>query len=117
MSSKPALDLIRTELTLSDWAALTANDQLGVQRAAGLLDSAADNVTFAHGAIGARSQTLNTLSAHLDDEHVQLKKSLSDEVDVDFVQTVSDLTARQAAYQASRQLSAQLQQQTLLNYL
>jgi flagellin-like hook-associated protein FlgL len=98
-------------------AALTANDQLGLQRAAGLLDSAADNVTFAHGAIGARSQTLDTLSAHLDDEQVQLKKSLSDEVDVDFVQTVSDLTARQAAYQASLQLSAQLQQQTLLNYL
>jgi flagellin-like hook-associated protein FlgL len=97
--------------------ALVANDQPSLERAAGLLDAAFDKVNFAHGELGARTQSLDALTTHLEDEQTELKKSLSDEVDVDFVQAVSDFTARQASFQASLQLSAKMSQLTLLNYL
>lgn len=97
--------------------ALEANSNEGVQRASGLLGDAFDNISLVRGTLGSRAQVLDTLSAHLDDEQTELKRNLSDEIDVDLVTAISELTARQAAFQASLQLSAQLQQQTLLNYL
>jgi flagellar hook-associated protein 3 FlgL len=98
-------------------AALESDDLVALERAAGLVTDAFDDVSFTRAALGARSQTLETISAHLTDERTELQRNLSDEIDVDFVQAISDLTARQAAFQASLQLSAMLQQQTLLNYL
>jgi flagellin-like hook-associated protein FlgL len=97
--------------------ALQNNDDEGMLRASALLDEAFDNANFARGSIGAQGQSLQAIQAHLDDEQTELKSNLSDQIDVDFVQAISDLTARQAAFQASLQLSAQLQQLTLLNYL
>lgn len=97
--------------------ALEANNIEALERASELLDSAFEDVNFARGEIGARSQSLDTLEARLEDEEVELKKNLSDEIEVDMVKTVSDLTARQAQYQATLQLSANLAQLTLLNYL
>lgn len=98
-------------------SALQADDNGGIQRASALLDDAFENANFARGEVGARGQMLVRVSAHLEDENTELKKNLSDQIDVDFVKAISDLTARQAAFQASLQLSAQLQQLTLLNYL
>src|SRR5205085_553215 len=97
--------------------ALENSDPEATQRAAALLDTAFDGVNFARGEVGVRGQTLDALTTHLQDEEIELKKNLSDQIDVDFVKAISDLTARQAAFQASLQLSAQLQQLTLLNYL
>jgi flagellin-like hook-associated protein FlgL len=48
---------------------------------------------------------------------VQLKSSLSDAIDTNLPQAISDLAARQAALQASMQLAAQVFQTSLLNYL
>jgi flagellin-like hook-associated protein FlgL len=97
--------------------ALENSDPEATQRAAALLDTAFDGVNFARGEVGARGQTLDALTTHLQDEEIELKKNLSDQIDVDIVKAISDLTARQAAFQASLQLSAQLQQLTLLNFL
>ena len=41
------------------------------------------------------------LTSRLEDEVVSLKGALSDQIDVDLPQTISDLTARQAAFEAS----------------
>lgn len=97
--------------------ALENNDDEAMIRASVLLDDAFDAANFARGEVGARGQSLEAIQAHLEDEQTELKRNLSDQIDVDFVQAISDLSARQAAFQASLQLSAQLQQMTLLNYL
>jgi len=96
---------------------LENNNDEALIRASDLLNDAFDNANFARGEVGARGQALDSLTAHLEDEQTELKSNLSDQIDVDFVQAISDLSARQAAYQASLQLSAQLQQLTLLNFL
>ncbi len=97
--------------------ALNNNDLPGLERATALLDSATEKLNFARADVGARGQALDLLSNRLDDEEVELRANLSNEIEVDFAKTVSELTARQAAFQASLQLSAQLSQLTLLNYL
>lgn len=97
--------------------ALDANDPLALERAAGLLTDAFADVNFARAEVGARGQALDVLATRQEDEEVELKKNLSDEIDVDIVEAISSFQARQASYQASLQLSAQLFQLSLLNYL
>jgi flagellin-like hook-associated protein FlgL len=97
--------------------ALNANDPIALERAAGLLNDAFEDVNFARAEVGARGQALDVLATRQQDEELELKKNLSGELDVDFVEAVSSFQARQASYQASLQLSAQLFQLSLLNYL
>jgi len=97
--------------------ALEAYDLAAMERASELLSEAFDGVNFARAEIGARGQALDTLANRLEDEEIELRSALSVEIDVDFVQAISDLTARQVAFQAALQLSAQLSQLTLLNFL
>jgi flagellar hook-associated protein 3 FlgL len=97
--------------------ALAENDPLEVQRSLELLDEDIDRVNFGRAEIGARQQSLDAVQARLDNEHIELKAALSQEIDVDFAKVISDLTARQFSLQASLRTTASLLQQTLLNYL
>lgn len=97
--------------------ALQNNDTLGIQRAIGLLDQDTSKLNLARGEIGAREQSLDTLQSRLDDEVVSLKDSLSKEIDVDLPQAISDLTARQASFQASLQTTALVSKLSLLDFL
>lgn len=97
--------------------ALEGNDLVGISRAAGLLDEDLERVNFVRADMGAKAQGLDTLGQRLDDEEVELKSTLSTEIDVDLVKAISDLTARQASYQASLQLMGKTFQLTLLDYI
>lgn len=97
--------------------ALVGNDLSALERAFKLLDQDLARITFARAEIGASSQALDTLRGRLEDEDIQLRASLSNEIDVDFTKAVSDLAARQASLQASLQLAAQSLQLTLLDFL
>jgi flagellin-like hook-associated protein FlgL len=81
------------------------------------LDADMDRMNFARGELGARLQNLEFIELRLEDENVQLRAALSDDIDVDLVQAISDLTARQFAFQASLQTAASLMQLSLLNFL
>ena len=76
-----------------------------------------DRVTFARADVGAIAQGLEITQLSLQDEQVQLKAALSDEIDVDLVQAISELTARQLAMQASLQVTANIMQLSLLDYI
>ena len=52
-----------------------------------------------------------------EDEQVELKSVLSDEIDVDMAQAASDFLARQAAYEASLRSIASLYQLSLLDFI
>lgn len=97
--------------------ALLNFDRGKLERAVALLDEGFDRVNFARGEIGARGRTLQTIQSQLEDETVLLKSNLSDEIEADLAAAITSLMARQAAYEASLRLAAQIFQVSLLNFL
>jgi len=97
--------------------ALQNFDPQKLSRAMGLLDQDSERLTLARGDVGARNQTLDTIQSQLQDETVELKSNLSDAIDTNMPEAISNLTARQAAMQASLQLAARVFQTSLLDYL
>jgi flagellar hook-associated protein 3 FlgL len=97
--------------------ALENNDEEEIGRSLERLDADMDRVNFARAELGARLQNLEFIDLRLQDENVQLQAALSQDIDVDLVQAISDLTARQYAFEASLRTTASLMQLTLLNFL
>jgi flagellin-like hook-associated protein FlgL len=98
-------------------ATLDANDQVGIQRAAAMIEDDLERVSFVRADLGAKGQSLDVLSQRLEDESVELTATLSVEIDTDLVEAISNLTARQASFQASLQLMGRTFQLSLLDYL
>lgn len=97
--------------------ALQNNDTEEIGRTIGKLDIDLDRVNFARSEIGSRLQSLEVIGTRLQDENVQLQAALSEDLDVDLVEAISNLTARQYAYQASLQTAGSLLQMTLLDFI
>ncbi|MDZ4657582.1 MAG: flagellin [Bythopirellula sp.] len=97
--------------------ALTAGDINAVERALADINTDIDRVTFARAEIGATAQGLELSENSLEDEQIQLKSALSEEIDVDLVAAISELTARQIAMQASLQVTANILQLSLLDFI
>jgi flagellin-like hook-associated protein FlgL len=98
-------------------AALEAGDPPAIGRELDRLDAATGRVNFARAEIGTRIQNLAVVDNRLKDENIQLRAALSDDLDVDLVEAISNLTARQYAFEASLRTAASLLQTTLLNYI
>jgi flagellin-like hook-associated protein FlgL len=107
--------VFNTLLRLTD--AIQNFDLAGMSRAIELLDADLERVNFGRAEVGARGRALDTLRARIDDEEVQLKATLSVEIDVDFTEAVSKLAARQASLEASLRLTAQVFQLSLLKFI
>lgn len=97
--------------------ALSRADAEEVGRSIERLDTDISRVTFARSEIGSRLQSLEVIGTKLEDENVQLKSALSDDMDVDLVEAISNMTARQYSLQASLQTSAALLQLSLLDFI
>jgi flagellar hook-associated protein 3 FlgL len=97
--------------------ALLNNDTNGINRAIGLLDGATSQLNLARADLGARENTLNSISNSLADEQNNLQSTLSNTVDVDMASAITNLTALQTSFSATLQMTAQLSRMTLLNYL
>ncbi len=97
--------------------ALEDNDSEAIGRAVDRLDVDIERATFARGEIGTRLQTLDVVETRLQDENVQLKSALSNEIDVDLVEAISNLTARQYALQASLKTAANILNLSILDYI
>ncbi len=107
--------LFNSLLRLQD--ALTNFSHEKLSRAVELLDVDFDRVVFARSELGARNQTIDTVKAQLEDEVIELKSNLSDDLDTDLTEAISNLAARQAAMQASLQFAATLLRTTLLDFI
>jgi flagellin-like hook-associated protein FlgL len=81
------------------------------------IDEDIQRINFARAEIGTRLQNLEVVGLRLEDENVQLRSALSTDLDVDLVEAISNLTARQYAFEASLRTAASLLQTTLLNYI
>ncbi|HEY2838037.1 MAG TPA: flagellin, partial [Pirellulales bacterium] len=97
--------------------ALQSGDVTQIGAALTPLDTDLSRLNFARADVGSRTQSLGVLSTRLKDENTQLQSSLSDETDVDLVQAISNLTAKQYSLQASLQTTATILQLSILNYL
>jgi flagellin-like hook-associated protein FlgL len=97
--------------------ALENNDVAELGRALERLDVDLTRVNFARAEIGSRLQSLDIIKTRLEDENVQLQSALSNEIDVDLVEAISNLTARQYALQASLQTAANILNLSILDYI
>lgn len=97
--------------------ALESNNLVDVQRALAMIDEDIGRVNFARAEVGARQQGLDVLQSRQATEEIELRDALSIEIDVDFAQAISDMSARQYAYEAALRTTATTLQQTLLSYL
>ena len=103
--------LVRLEQALLD------GDIPEIERLAGLMDEDFANWSLTQGELGARNQILDVLERRLEDEDIELRSVLSNELDVDLVEAISSLSARLAAFEASLRLAAQSFRLSLLNFL
>jgi flagellar hook-associated protein 3 FlgL len=97
--------------------ALQNNDLSGIQRSMGLLTNSQQNLNFVQAQLGANEQAVSSLQSQVQTETTQLQGALSNSMDVNMAQTISDLVAQQTAFQASLQVTGLISKLTLLNYL
>ena len=97
--------------------ALANDDFPAIGREISRMDEDLDRVNFARSEIGARLQSLDSLQSRHQDEEVALKSALSQEIDVDLAEAISEFTTRQFALQSALQTSANLLQMSILNFI
>ncbi|MBX3415425.1 MAG: hypothetical protein KF708_22265 [Pirellulales bacterium] len=97
--------------------ALEVNDTRAIARSIEMLDNASTAFSFARAELGVRQQSLDLMQARLENEVIELKSTLSDEIDADLAAVLSELVTRQAAMQASLQSIAQTFRLSLLDFL
>lgn len=97
--------------------ALQENDTVEIGRSLDRLDADISRVNFARSEIGSRLQSLTTIGENLTDENVQLRSALSVDTDVDLIEAISNMTARQYAFQASLQTAGSIMKLSLLDFI
>lgn len=96
---------------------LDRNDIWQVERAMQMLDDTTTQLRFRQAELGSRQQALDLLQNRLDNEETELRSAMSKDYDADITEVVTNLSARQLAYQASLKAAATMAQITLLDYL
>lgn len=81
------------------------------------LDADRETVNQVRGRVGLWTQDLDRMQEVADDTVIDLKAQLSDEVDADIAQVITDITARQTSQEASLKLIAQSARMSLLDFL
>ncbi len=96
---------------------LILNDNALIERAIAMLDDRVVDLNFSRASLGARQQGLDILNQRLEEEDLHLQMTLSNDLDADMVEVISEFVARQATYEAALRATAQIFQLSLLNYL
>ncbi|CAL1151170.1 unnamed protein product [Cladocopium goreaui] len=94
--------------------ALVAEDSEALGREINRFDDDLERVSFGRAEVGVRLRNLESIQNRLADEQVELRSALSDEIDADLVEVISDYTAKQFSYQASLQTAGSLLNLSLL---
>lgn len=111
-----AVNLFDTLITIRD--DLLAGNQADLQTAQlANLDIALEQVLLSQARIGSVENRLEQVSAGTEDFVIQLRKLLSDKVDVDFAEAIIDFNAQTNAFQAALNATARILQPSLLDFL
>jgi flagellin-like hook-associated protein FlgL len=88
-----------------------------LQRAAGLLELDIERLSQAMVEAGTRLQYNDFLTEQNEELLIELKSSLAEEMEVDMVEAISQLTAQQTSVEASLRMVAQTFRTTLLDFI
>ena len=97
--------------------ALKSDSIPDVSRSIEMLDEGLAAVNFSRAEVGARQKSLESLQTRLGLEEIDLRGALSEDIDVDLAQAISELTARQISLEASLRITGSISQLTLLDFL
>ena len=97
--------------------AIQNKDSVAVGRAVELVDQDLQRLSLTRGSLGVQQQRIDNLKEIQETTRIELKADESRNLDTDLAKAITDLTARQAAYEASLRLLANSSQLTLFNYL
>ena len=97
--------------------AIQNNDSAAIGRAVELVDQDLQRLSRTRGSLGVQQQRIDSLKEIQELNKIELKADESRNLDTDLAQAITDLTARQAAYEASLKLLSNSSQLTLFNYL
>ncbi len=97
--------------------ALANFDLVKVERAAAKIDENFIDLTFVKAELGSKASSLETLKNRIEREDIEIRATLSTEIDTDIVKAISDLTARQANLEATLQLIGRSFQQSVFDFL
>jgi flagellin-like hook-associated protein FlgL len=107
--------VFNTLLRLS--AAIEDFDLTEIERAASMLDDDFRRLNFARAELGSRGRAFDAIERRVEDEEVELRATLSNEIDADMVRAISELAARQTSLEASLRVAGGLMQTTLMDFL
>jgi flagellar hook-associated protein 3 FlgL len=97
--------------------AIQSNDPAAVGRAVELIDTDLDRLSLSRGSLGVQQQRIDDLINLQEENKIDLKADESKNLDADLASTISELTGRQAAYEASLKLLASASQLSLFSFL
>jgi flagellin-like hook-associated protein FlgL len=98
-------------------AAIEARDMDALGRETTRLDDDLDRVSFGRAEVGVRMRTLDSVSSRLEEEGITLRAALSDEIDTDMTQVISDFMTKQYALQASLRTAGTLLNMSILDFI
>ncbi|MFO1063252.1 MAG: flagellin [Pirellulales bacterium] len=97
--------------------AIRGGDTESIGRLTNSIDQDITRLSTARAVVGARQQSISELQSRTEDQNTHLKEEESNEIDADLAGVISELSGRQAAYQATLQLVSRASQLSLFNYL
>ncbi|MEQ1824831.1 MAG: flagellin [Pirellula sp.] len=97
--------------------AVESNDSFAVGRALDLVDQDLSRLTLSRGSLGVQQQRIDDLKALQEENKIEMKADESRNLEADMAATITELTGRQAAYEASLRLLANASQLSLFNFL
>lgn len=97
--------------------ALRLGDDAALARLSDQVDAEADRFLQTLGDLGVRTRTLEDVETRLLDEEIQIQEDLSQQLDADLAEVLSNFVAQQQVLQATYQVAGQGLQLSLLQFL
>jgi flagellin-like hook-associated protein FlgL len=97
--------------------ALTKSDAGQIARASGLLDEDLDRLSGSRGSLGISLQQIDDLERNHEDRQNELKAAESENLDADMASVITELNARQVAYEAGLKLLANNSKLSIFDFI
>jgi flagellar hook-associated protein 3 FlgL len=96
---------------------LDSNNTHGIQQQIERLDNCLSNVVINRAKVGSRLNRLETTANHWENFQVEITTLLSDVEDTDLPKAITELTSKEAVFEASLSTAANIIQPTLIEFL
>lgn len=97
--------------------ALTKSDAGQIARASNLLDEDLDRLSGSRGSLGISLQQIDDIQRNHEDRQNELKAAESENLDADLASVITELNARQVAYEAGLKLLANNSKLSIFDYI